>query len=222
MTQRFGIIILVGGRSSRFGQDKGLFVWRGKPLLVYMLETLAPLHYPICLAAFNDAQVAGYRKIVPKSIKNIHFLTHASAPAHPPDIRAPILGAAAGLRYFTQKVDATFILSCDIPFIKAEMLQYLIDHYAGEDALVPQWDATKYLEPLHGLYAVGVTRMRAESAIAQKNWKLLQLIQGSSDWKSVSIEKELKLIDPSLESFANFNYIEDLEKFTPHKSDRKK
>ncbi len=219
MTQKFGIIILVGGRSSRFGQDKGLYVWRGKPLVVYMLEELVPLRYPICLAAFDEVQVETYQRIVPKGIKNIHYLTHALAPAHPPDIRAPILGAAAGLRYYTQKVDATFILSCDIPFIKAEILQYLADHYAGEDAVLPQWDSTKYLEPLHGLYTVEVTRMRAEDAIAQKNWKLLQLIQGSTNWKSISIEKELKPIDPSLDSFANFNYVEDLEKFSTRKSD---
>ncbi len=217
MTQRFGIIILVGGLSSRFGQDKGLYVWRGKPLIAYMLEALVPLRYPICLAAFDDVQVETYQKIVPKSIKNIHYLTHALAPAHPPDIRAPILGAAAGLRYYTQKVDATFILSCDIPFIKASMLQYMANQYVGEDALVPQWDSTKYLEPLHGLYTVEVTRTRAEIAISQKDWKLLNLIKDSNNWKSVSIERELKPIDPSLDSFANFNYIEDLEKFATRK-----
>lgn len=214
VTQKFGIIILVGGRSSRFGQDKGLYVWRGKPLIMHMLESLAPLHYPTCLVAFDDAQVEKYQKIIPKSITNIHFLTHALAPACPPDIRAPIIGAAVGLRYFAQKVDAVFILSCDIPLIKAGILKYMADHFAGEDALIPQWDSNQYLEPLHGLYTVAVTRERAEFAISQKTWKTLLLFNGSINWKSVSIEKELKPIDPSLGSFANFNYEKDLEKFS--------
>ncbi len=217
MTQKFGIIILVGGRSSRFGQDKGLFLWRGKPIVTHMLEELAPLRYPICLVAYDDVQVEAYRRIVPNGIKNVHFVTNADAPAHPVEIRAPIIGAAAGLRHYSQKVNASFILSCDIPLIKAGILRYLVDQYRGEDAILPQWDSNSYLEPLHSLYTVEVTRSRAEIAIAKQKWKLLRLIYGSTNWKPVSIEKELQPLDPTLESFANFNYAEDLEKFTARK-----
>ena len=37
-SQNIAFIVLIGGKSTRFGSDKGIFEFLGKPLLSYQLE----------------------------------------------------------------------------------------------------------------------------------------------------------------------------------------
>ncbi|MFX0049049.1 MAG: NTP transferase domain-containing protein, partial [Candidatus Hermodarchaeota archaeon] len=46
----------MGGKSTRFGSDKGIFNFRGKALIDYQLETLFPLNYDIFLVANSTEQ----------------------------------------------------------------------------------------------------------------------------------------------------------------------
>ncbi|MBY9013150.1 MAG: NTP transferase domain-containing protein, partial [Candidatus Lokiarchaeota archaeon] len=43
--KNLAILILVGGKSVRFGSDKGIFEFQGKPLVSYQLETLNLFRY---------------------------------------------------------------------------------------------------------------------------------------------------------------------------------
>lgn len=208
----FGIIILVGGRSSRFGQDKGLYVWQGRPIIVHMLAELKKLDYPICIVCFDDAQVTQYKRTIPTYTADLTFVTNSLAPPYPPEVRAPIIGAAAGFKNLLGMVDAAFLFSCDIPLIKANVVQYVSQRYAGQDAIIPCWDETHFLEPLLALYQVERAHSRAIRAIEKQKWKLLRLIWGSDAWETVSIETELLPLDPQEGTFANFNYLGDLEK----------
>jgi molybdopterin-guanine dinucleotide biosynthesis protein A len=217
MAYSFGIIILVGGHSSRFGQDKGLYVWQGQPIIAHMLNALGILDFPFCLVAFDDGQVAEYQDVVSSVVPNLEFVTNAFAPPYPPDVRAPIIGAAAGLQYFSGKVDAAFLFSCDVPLISPQVVSYLASIYAGQDALLPCWVENDFLEPLHALYNVEQTLPRAQIAIEKQKWKLLRLIWGSDSWLRVPIEAELQPLDPALGTFANFNYVEDLENLSARK-----
>ncbi len=36
-------VVLAGGRSSRFGQDKGLYPYHGKPLVLHAADIIRPL-----------------------------------------------------------------------------------------------------------------------------------------------------------------------------------
>ena len=63
------ITILIGGKSSRFGSDKGLFEYLGKPLISHQLDILNQLNYDIFLVANSKEQVQDYiNKIDIKSI----------------------------------------------------------------------------------------------------------------------------------------------------------
>ena len=61
-SKSIAISILIGGKSTRFGSDKGLFVFFGKPLISYQLETLSHLNYDIFLVAHSLNQVQDYMK----------------------------------------------------------------------------------------------------------------------------------------------------------------
>ena len=54
------IVILIGGKSKRFGSDKGIYEYNGKPLISYQLETLSSLDKDIFLVANSINQVQYY------------------------------------------------------------------------------------------------------------------------------------------------------------------
>ena len=54
------IIILIGGKSKRFGSDKGIYEYNGKPLISYQLETLCRFDNDIFLVANSVRQVQKY------------------------------------------------------------------------------------------------------------------------------------------------------------------
>ena len=60
ITKSLAITILIGGKSTRFGNDKGLFEFFEKPLISYQLETLSHLNYDIFLIAHSMNQVQEY------------------------------------------------------------------------------------------------------------------------------------------------------------------
>ena len=63
------IAILIGGKSTRFGSDKGLYNFLGKPLITHQLETLNQGNYDIFLVASSKEQVQNYANKI--DIKNI-------------------------------------------------------------------------------------------------------------------------------------------------------
>jgi molybdopterin-guanine dinucleotide biosynthesis protein A len=52
--------VLIGGKSTRFGSDKGLYEFQGKPLVLYLLDTLNERSYDIFLVAHSPKQVQKY------------------------------------------------------------------------------------------------------------------------------------------------------------------
>ena len=59
-SKNLAIVILIGGKSSRFGKDKGLFKFHGKPLISYQLETLKQVNHDIFLISNSKEQVQKY------------------------------------------------------------------------------------------------------------------------------------------------------------------
>ena len=57
-------VILIGGKSTRFGTDKGLYEFLGKPLIMYQLEVLSQFNHDIYVAAHSQKQVQKYIDII--------------------------------------------------------------------------------------------------------------------------------------------------------------
>lgn len=80
---KISFIILIGGRSRRYGSDKGIFEFIGKPLFMHQLETLSQFERKIYLVAHSKSQVELYQKKI-KITKN--YLTN---PALDPIAKIP-------------------------------------------------------------------------------------------------------------------------------------
>ncbi len=101
-----------------------------------------------------------------------------------------------------------FISACDMPFIKKEMIEYIIQ--LGDDTSVVVCKVDDKIHPLFGLYHCSVAEVIEE-----------HLKAGKKDTKGLLKEvdtyiidaKEIKKIDPKAENFVNINTLEDYNKF---------
>ncbi|TET58024.1 MAG: hypothetical protein E3J52_09285, partial [Promethearchaeota archaeon] len=85
------IAILIGGESTRFGSDKGLFEFHGKSLISYQLETLTQTDYDIFLVAHSIEQVQSYiNKIDIRQITG--FIIDDNSPSSDSNLHTPMKG----------------------------------------------------------------------------------------------------------------------------------
>ena len=101
-----------------------------------------------------------------------------------------------------------FVLSCDNPLIKFEVIEYIINHCEGFDCCIPKWK-NNFLEPLFAIYPIDKAYEISNLNLKKSVFKLTKLI--SQAWKTnfISIEEEIKFLDTKLHSFININTKED-------------
>jgi len=205
------IAILVGGRSTRFGSDKGLFEFRGKPLISYQIDTLSQLKYAIFIVTHSIKQTQNYLRNI--DINNITaFIIDNRDVNEDKAIHTPMIGLySIFLELKKLKYQKVLTLSCDLPLVSKEVITYLIDQSKGFECCIPQWD-NGFLEPLIAVYPVKKALHIAKKNIEKKAYKLTNLI--SPNWKTnfVSIEENIKPLDKNLLTFTNINEQSDLNK----------
>ena len=121
-------VLLVGGASTRFGSPKALAPHDG--------ETLAERAHRTLAAAFGRVLVVG--KAGDGLALPFPLVDDGS------DVRAPIVGVAAGLR--AAEAELCVVLPTDMPCVTPGLLRSLAAAAAGADAAVPQTG------PLSGAY----------------------------------------------------------------------
>ncbi len=102
-----------------------------------------------------------------------------------------------------------FVLSCDNPLVRFEVIEYLIKHCEGFDCCIPKWK-NNFLEPLFAIYPIGKAYETSSRNLRKKHYKLTKII--AQNWKInyISIEQDIKKLDPNLLSFKNINKLEDI------------
>jgi molybdopterin-guanine dinucleotide biosynthesis protein A len=141
---RLAGLALAGGRSSRFGSEKAVALFRGRPLLAWSLEALEAVCGVVAAAAAATSGAAALARA-----KGLTVL--ADDPRHP---AGPLSGIAAGLAWAAgEDYPLLAVLPCDCPCAGAEeigaLLAALGDAEAafaatadGPQALVSVWRTT--------------------------------------------------------------------------------
>jgi molybdopterin-guanine dinucleotide biosynthesis protein A len=182
-------IVLAGGRSSRMGSDKSLMKLKDKALIEYAIDALKPL----C------------SKVVISSNNFIYEFTGCEVwPDELPD-RAPMIGIYSCLK--RSKTDVNIILSCDMPLMSTEMLEYLLENSLNFDITVPV-HGNQFIEPLCGIYKKSSIEILKE-CIGNGNFSLNQCIQSGTS-RLVPVGPKLPFYSPEL--FSNINYREDFDR----------
>ena len=128
-------LILAGGQNSRMGgADKAFLRVDGQPVFQRTLALLRRCFPQVVVVSNRPERYAPYDVEV----------TRDEFPGY-----GPLAGIHAGLRLV--RYPYTFVVACDMPFLRAEPIGFLVDAIATQDAIVPWWDGD--IEPLHAIYA---------------------------------------------------------------------
>jgi molybdopterin-guanine dinucleotide biosynthesis protein A len=207
------IAILIGGKSSRFGSDKGLFEFSGKPLISYLLDTLYGLKYDIFIVANSIRQVQDYINKVDIKILT-GFIVDDKKILTNKTLHTPIIGLFSAFKELKKlNYSKVLALSCDSPLVRKEVLQCIIEQCKNFDCCIPQWD-NGFLEPLFTLYPIQKALTIAKKNIKKKNFKLINLLNKNWNINYVSIENTIRPFDENLLSFININEPSDIEKLS--------
>ncbi len=115
-------IILAGGKSTRMGEDKGLMKLDGKLMIQYVIDVLKQITNQIIIISNNlEYEQLGY-PVFADEIKG----------------KGPLAGIYTGL--LNSKTSLNLVLSCDVPYIKTELLEFLIEKSQGYDVTIPEKD----------------------------------------------------------------------------------
>lgn len=180
-------IVLSGGKSSRMGREKGLCEFNGKMLVQYAIEALKPF----CERIIIIANIAGYEKfsyeVFTDKIKDL----------------GPIGGIYTGLSY--SKTEDNFVLSCDMPMISNQLIEYILLNRKQKQIVVPSNDG--YFEPLCAFYHYDIYS-QLKPAIDHQEYKLVDFIK-TTNFRELKIDKQLDFYHPLL--FANINSDKDFQ-----------
>lgn len=182
--------ILVGGRSRRFGRDKVLLRYEGKPLVVHV--------YDLLLSLFEQVSLVGHPR--PE-------LSDLGMPCIPDLI--PGRGVLGGI--YTALVSAAsphvFITGADMPFLTTELISRVLDQRHQADAVIPR--GPRGLEPLCAVYArecVDTLRRNLERG----RLRITEALEGLTV-HTPAVETGEGMQDP----FANINFPEDVKILEP-------
>ena len=210
-SEKIAFTILIGGKSTRFGSDKGLFEFAGKPLLTHQLDILHEFDKDIFLVAHTEKQIKEYKQKI-KFLEKDSFLIDNLDLIDDKEIRTPMIGLYTAFKELDfLRYEKTFVFSCDTPLIKYDVVDLILNQERGFDCYIPRWD-NLFLEPLFAIYSVKKAFKMAETSIKNNSFKLINLLR--NDWKIyyISVENTIKPLDEKLHSFININGPIDLEK----------
>jgi molybdopterin-guanine dinucleotide biosynthesis protein A len=183
-------VILAGGKNSRFsGKNKALVRIGGKRILDRIYEVFTILFDKIILVTNDPLQYMEW---------DFDIVTDIFP------IRSSLTGIHTGLFYITTPY--AFFVACDIPFIKKELIEILLDGVeSGIDIVIPE--TSKGVEPLCSVYSKRCFKP-IEEQLEKKSLKIQRVFQ-KVRVKKIS-EDILRTIDPDLVSLSNINTPDDL------------
>lgn len=181
--QKVTAFILAGGKSSRMGEDKGLLMLNGKPMISYLITTLQQSFETIKIIANNNDYNQFGVEVIPDSIKN----------------KGPLGGVFTALK--STSASYNVILSCDTPFVTKKTIESLLTHSSQVNLISHKGK----VEPLIGVYHKNCLP-KVEEFLTQNNLKMMSLIDALNT-------KIMEINSYKENEFYNFNTKEDIEKW---------
>ena len=210
--KKFAIIILIGGKNIRFGDESAAILEvLGKPLILYQIESLSKFNEEVFLIAHSEYQVNSYYKKM-NFPRDITFLIDDTEVLGNKQLRTPMLGVYSGFRELKKLgFEKAFLLSGDMPLIKPKVIELMINSVKGYDYCIPRWH-NGYLEPLFAIYPVEKTFELAKKSILERNYAFTSIIDKSLRINYIPVEESIKQLDQNFVSLININGPIDLEK----------
>lgn len=191
-------IVLAGGFSSRFGQDKGVLDLAKKPLIRHVVDAISLVVDEIIVVTNSDERAKKYAKFLGPEVKLAVDIGELSS---------PLIGALTG--FGAAQGAYSLLLPFDTPFVSREVVLLLFELCLNRAAVVPRWP-NGYIEPLHAVYGTAPALEAAKAAVSEEKMKVRSMIEKLSGVRYISTLVIQKL-DPELRTFFNVNTPADLK-----------
>jgi molybdopterin-guanine dinucleotide biosynthesis protein A len=182
-------VVLAGGKSSRYGENKALVRLNGMPLIERVIGVLKSIFRPVILITNTP-----------------HAYEHLNLPMHEDRIKG--LGPLGGIYTALHVIpgDGAFVVGCDMPYLNGKLIQHMVTIRGTYDVVVPR--IYEKIEALHALY--GRSCLPAiQQRIDAGEYQTFRFFQ------DVSVryveEDEVRHFDARFRSFFNINRPEELE-----------
>ena len=192
-------VVLAGGFSKRFGQDKGLLKLAGKPLILHILDKVSTVVDEVLVVVSSKSQEKTYTYFLKQNAKTV---------IDKYETKNPLVGALTGFEKAQGKY--SLLLPCDTPFISSKIAAFLLELCVDKEAVIPRWP-NGYIEPLQAVYYTKSALNVANKALQDKKQNMRSMIASLKKVCYVST-LVLKHIDPKLTTFFNINTPKDLRK----------
>ena len=192
-------IILAGGSSSRFGQDKGLLQLTNKPLIRHVLDRVGDIVDEKLIVVSSKSQVEQYLKVIDPSIDVLVDTANGCG---------PLAGALTGFEKACGEY--SLVLPCDTPFVSKDVLLLLLELRMNKNAVIPRWP-NGYIEPLQAVYRTKPALEAARNALCAGKSNVQAMVDRLRSVRYVST-LVLEQLDPELRTFFNVNTPLDLKK----------
>lgn len=191
-------VIIAGGRSTRFGDaDKAVAELAGVPMIRRVADRLAGVVDELVVNCRADqrgaiaAALDGYEHPV------------AFALDEDPD-RGPMAGIRTGLRAAAGEYAA--VVSCDMPFVDPDFVEYLRGRAAGHDAAVPRPD--EWFQTTQAVYRATPMADACDEALARGESRIIEPL---FELDYVVVDADEIRAHASADTFENLNTREEFD-----------
>jgi molybdopterin-guanine dinucleotide biosynthesis protein A len=182
-------VILAGGQSSRMGQNKALMSLGGKRLVDRVVEVMRAVFRDLLMVT-NTPEV--YADLGLPMVRDVW----------------PEKGSLGGVYSAIYHVTTPYclVVACDMPFLNAAVLRYLITQMADYDVIIP--DVLDELQTLHAIYSKACLQPIERRLEANR----LRIVGFFPDVRVRTVTaSELQVYDPELLAFQNLNTPEEFQ-----------
>jgi molybdopterin-guanine dinucleotide biosynthesis protein A len=190
---KVGGIVLCGGQSKRMGRPKAWLPFGNELMLPRVVRLLGEAVSPVVVVAAPDQEF-------PPLSANIEIVRDEEKG------RGPLEGLLAGLRALQGRVDAAYLSSCDVPFLRPAFVRRLIDLLGDHSICVPRVDGRHH--PLAAVYRLAVLP-QVEHLLHDGRLRPVYLFDAVST--RVAEQSDFMDVDPEFRTLCNLNAPEDYE-----------
>ncbi|MCJ7559691.1 molybdenum cofactor guanylyltransferase [Candidatus Bathyarchaeota archaeon] len=201
-------IVLAGGFSSRFGQDKGVLELANKPLIKHVIDAVSPLVDETIVVTNSQERAEKYLKVI---AADVQFVIDVC------DSKSPLIGALTG--FGSAHGEYSLLLPFDTPFVSREVVSLLFELCLTKAAVIPRWPNGQ-IEPLHAVYRTKAALEAAKIAVGEGELNVRAMIEKLRGVRYVST-LVIQQLDPDFRTFFNINTPFDLKKATAMVKHRK-
>lgn len=183
-------IILAGGKSKRFGQNKAFFELEGIRLIDRVMATMAEISSSVLISTGDDTL----------PMEGVHQVRDLEPG------KGPLMGIYSALRQ--SPTDHTFVLSVDTPFVPPALFRFLYSRKGSSRVVVPVY-TNGFSEPLIGYYHKDILSVM-EQVLATNDLKMTNFF-AAVPFLGINLERDWP--DWSAKYVLNLNTREDLQSF---------